>query len=45
MALYPYSFQSKDKLQQGARGEMFINNGVPGHRDDGERIKGENYAT
>ena len=42
MALYPYSFQSKDKLQQGARGEMFINNGVPGHRDDGERINRTN---
>ena len=35
MALYPYSFNSQDMLQPGVRGEMFVNDGVPGHRHDG----------
>nr|DAM44847.1 MAG TPA: hypothetical protein [Bacteriophage sp.] len=42
MALYPYSFTAQDMLQQGARGEMFINDGIPGHRNDGQRINRTN---
>ena len=42
MALYPYSFNSQDMLQPGARGEMFVNDGVPGHRHDGQRINRTN---
>ena len=38
MALYPYSFQSKDVLQPGARGGMFVNTGIPGYRNEEERI-------
>ena len=34
MALYPYSFQSRDVLQPGARGGMFVNDGIPGYRTD-----------
>ena len=42
MALYPYSFQSKDVLQPGARGQMFTSEGIPGHRNDGDRINRTN---
>ena len=42
MALYPYSFQSKDVLQPGARGGMFVNSGIPGYRADEERINRTN---
>ena len=42
MALYPYSFKSKDVLQPGARGGMFINNGIPGYRNEEERINRTN---
>lgn len=42
MALQPYSFNGKETLQPGARGEMFVNNGIPGHRNDGERINRTN---
>lgn len=42
MALYPYSFKSKDVLQPGARGGMFINNGIPGYRTEEERINRTN---
>ena len=38
MALQPYSFSSREVLQPGARGEMFKNNGIPGHRTDDARI-------
>ena len=38
MALNPYSFSSREVLQPGARGEAFINNGIPGHRTDDKRI-------
>lgn len=42
MALYPYTFSAQDMLQQGARGEMFVNDGIPGHRHDGQRINRTN---
>ena len=42
MALYPYSFQSRDVLQPGARGGMFVNDGIPGYRTDEERINRTN---
>ena len=42
MALYPYSFKSQDVLQPGARGGMFINNGIPGYRNEEERINRTN---
>ena len=42
MALYPYTFKSKDVLQPGARGGMFINNGIPGYRTEEERINRTN---
>ena len=42
MALYPYTFSAQDMLQQGARGEMFVNDGIPGHRHDGQRINRSN---
>ena len=42
MALYPYSFKSKDVLQPGARGGMFINDGIPGYRNPEERINRTN---
>ena len=42
MALYPYSFKSKDVLQPGARGGMFVNNGIPGYRTEEERINRTN---
>lgn len=42
MALMPYTFSSQDMLQPGARGEMFINNGIPGHRNDGQRVNRTN---
>ena len=42
MALYPYSFQSRDVLQPGARGGMFVNNGIPGYRAEEERINRTN---
>lgn len=38
MALTPYSYASREVLQPGARGEMFKNNGIPGHRTDDGRI-------
>lgn len=38
MALQPHSFSSREVLQPGARGEGFINNGIPGHRTDDTRI-------
>ena len=42
MALMPYANTSQDFLQPGARGEMFINDGIPGHRHDGQRINRSN---
>ena len=42
MALYPYSFNSKDVLQPGARGGMFVNTGIPGYRNEEERINRTN---
>ena len=42
MALYPYSFQSRDVLQPGARGGMFVNNGIPGYRAEEERVNRTN---
>lgn len=42
MALQPKSFSSQEMLQPGARGDMFVNNGMPGHRDEGERINRSN---
>ncbi len=42
MALYPYSFQSQDVLQPGARGGMFVNSGIPGYRSEEERINRTN---
>ena len=42
MALYPYGTQSRDVLQPGARGEMFVNDGIPGHRNEGDRINRTN---
>ena len=42
MAMYPYSFKSKDVLQPGARGGMFINDGIPGYRREEERINRTN---
>ena len=35
MALYPYTTQSRDVLQPGARGGVFVNDGIPGHRNEG----------
>lgn len=42
MALHPYSYNGKETLQPGARGEMFINNGIPGHRNNDPRINRTN---
>ena len=38
MALQPHSFSSREVLQPGARGQGFINNGIPGHRTDDVRV-------
>lgn len=37
MALYPKDFQGKDRLQPGARGEIFQAD-LPGYRNQGDRI-------
>ena len=42
MALMPTTHTSQDMLQPGARGEVFINNGIPGHRNDDQRINRTN---
>lgn len=42
MALNPYTHSSKEFLQPGARGEMFQNTGIPGHRTDDQRINRTN---
>lgn len=42
MALMPYTNMSQDFMQPGAYGEMFINDGIPGHRRDGQRINRSN---
>ena len=42
MALQPTSFTSQEMLQPGARGEVFVNDGFPGHRGDGDRINRTN---
>ena len=42
MALQPRTPQSQEMLQPGARGDMFVNNGIPGHRHDGQRINRSN---
>lgn len=42
MALVPYTRTAQDMLQPGARGEMFVNDGIPGHRNDGQRINRTN---
>lgn len=42
MALDPYTRTSQDMLQQGARGEMFVNSGIPGHRNNDGRINRSN---
>lgn len=44
MALQPYSFSSREVLQPGARGEVFKNNGFPGHRNNDDRINRTNNA-
>lgn len=44
MALQPYSFSSREVLQPGARGDMFQNNGIPGHRTDDQRINRTNNS-
>lgn len=44
MALQPYSFSSREVLQPGARGEVFKNNGIPGHRNNDDRINRTNNA-
>lgn len=44
MALQPHSFSSREVLQPGARGQGFINNGIPGHRTDDVRINRTNNA-
>ena len=41
MAIYPNEFNTKDKLQPGARGEKFQSD-FPGHRDEGDRINRTN---
>lgn len=42
MALFPYSNMSRETLQPGARGELFTNSGIPGHRTDDQRINRSN---
>lgn len=42
MALNPYTHSSREFLQPGARGEMFQNTGIPGHRTDDNRINRTN---
>ena len=42
MALMPYTNMSQDFMQPGANGAMFINDGIPGHRQDGQRINRSN---
>lgn len=42
MALHPNSFNGKEILQPGARGEIFTNNGIPGHRNNDPRINRTN---
>ena len=42
MALMPYTNMSQDFMQPGANGAMFINDGIPGHRHDGQRINRSN---
>lgn len=44
MALQPYSFSSREVLQPGARGDMFQNNGIPGHRTNDQRINRTNNS-
>lgn len=44
MALQPHDFSSREVLQPGARGELFRNNGIPGHRTDDGRINRTNNA-
>ena len=44
MALMPYTNMSQDFMQPGAYGEMFINDGIPGHRRDGQRINRSNNS-
>lgn len=44
MALQPHSFSSREVLQPGARGQAFINNGIPGHRTDDQRVNRTNNA-
>lgn len=38
MALYPNEFNTQETLQPGARGEVFRNTGIPGHRRDEDRV-------
>lgn len=42
MALNPYTHSSQESLQPGARGEMFQNAGIPGHRTDDNRVNRTN---
>lgn len=42
MALQPYTHSSQEYLQPGARGEMFKNAGIPGHRTDDNRVNRTN---
>ncbi|MGL4877991.1 hypothetical protein [Paraclostridium dentum] len=44
MALQPYSFSSREVLQPGANGAAFKNNGIPGHRNNDDRINRTNNA-
>lgn len=44
MALQPYDFSSREVLQPGARGEIFKNNGIPGHRTDDPRVNRTNNS-
>lgn len=41
MALYPKNFNGQDRLQPGARGEMFQSD-LPGHRNQGDRVNRTN---
>ena len=38
MALYPTEFNTQETMQPGARGEVFRNTGIPGHRRDEDRV-------
>lgn len=43
MAIQPNTFQTKAVLSPGSRGEKFINTGIPGYRNEEERINRTNF--